>query len=208
MSTISRLLLTLALMSVLGSALAQTVYRWVDEEGEVHYGHSVPPEHARRGYEILGRDGIVRERVEPAPTTEELAERRAERRRARDLAREQRSQEARDRRLLATHSDEESILSAKEVELVTINSQRASIRVAVDQIEHRFERLMARAAEHSDAGRSVPPHLEEEINQARDDLRRLRGDLDWVDEREAEIRERYRNDLERFRELTGRDAGS
>jgi predicted nucleic acid-binding Zn-ribbon protein len=203
-----RLLLAILLLSGMLCAEAQTVYRWVDDHGEVHYGHAVPPEHARRGYEVLGRDGIVRERVEPAPTAEELEERRAQRRRAEELAQQQRSQEARDRILLITHGSEESIRSSMEMELVALNSQRASIRVAVDQVEHRFERLLAQAAEHSEAGRPLPATLEQSLEEVRAELRRLRSDQAALDEREETIRARYDSDIQRFHELMGRGAGS
>ena len=66
------LLLSLLLCSL---AFAQPVYRWVDDEGETHYGHSVPPEFKDRGYERLGPDGQVLQRVERALTDEERAER-------------------------------------------------------------------------------------------------------------------------------------
>jgi len=204
MSNSFRILLAAILLSGTMCAHAQTVYRWVDEDGEVHYGHSVPPEHTQRGYEVLGRDGVVRERVEPALTPDQLAERRAERARERELAERQRSQEARDRMLLVTHNSEDSIRNAMEMELVTLNSQRASIRVALDQVEHRFERLMAQAGEHSDEGRQVPARLQDSIEEVRAELRRLRADQSALDEREARVRDRYQADIERFRELMGR----
>ena len=203
-----RLLLTAILLSGMVCAHAQTVYRWVDEDGETHYGHSVPPEHAQRGYEVLGRDGIVRERVEPAPTQEELAERRVQRQRERELAEQQRSQQARDRMLLVTHNSEDSIRSSMEMELVALNSQRASIRVAIDQVEHRFEQLMAEAAEHSDEGRQVPARLQESIEETRAELRRMRADQSMLDDREETIRARYQSDIERCRELMGRGSES
>lgn len=203
-----RLLLATILLSGVLSAEAQTVYRWIDEDGEVHYGHSVPPEHTRRGYEVLGRDGIVRERVEPAPTADEVAERRAQRQRAQELAEQQRSREARDRMLLISHGSEQSILSSMEMELVALNSQRASIRVALDQVEHRFERLLSEAAEHSDEGQPVPARLQESLDDVRAELRRLRSDQAALDEREDTIRARYQEDIERFRELMGRGTGS
>ena len=208
MSNTFRILLAAILLTGTLCVHAQTVYRWVDEDGEVHYGHSVPPEHTKRGYEVLGRDGIVRERVEPAPTPDELSERRVQRERERELAELQRSQEARDRMLLVTHNSEDSILSSMEMELVALNSQRASIRVALDQVEHRFERLMAQAAEHSDEGRQVPASLQDSIEEVRAELRRLRADQSALDEREESVRARYQADVERFRELMGRGSES
>ncbi len=204
MSNSCRILLAAILLSGVMCAHAQTVFRWVDEDGEVHYGHSVPPEHTNRGYEVLGRDGVVRERIEPAPTSDELAERRAQRERNRELAEQQRSAEARDRMLLVTHNSEQSISRTMEMELVALNSQRASIRVALDQVEHRFERLLAQAAEHTDEGRPVPAQLQHSIEEVRTELRRLRADRAALDEREEHIRARHQSDVERFRELMGR----
>jgi uncharacterized protein involved in exopolysaccharide biosynthesis len=203
-----RLVLAAIMLMVASGVLAQTVYRWVDDSGEVHYGHSIPPEQARRGYEILGRDGVVRERVEPALTPEQLAERREERRRQEEEAARQRTQQTRDRILLTTYNSEQSLRNSMEMELVTINSQRSSIRVALDQVEHRFERLLERAAEHSDEGRAVPASLEASLEDVRAELRRLRTDLAALDDREQEVRERYRSNLERYRELMGRGGES
>ncbi len=208
MLNVFRITLATVLLALAVGALAQTVYRWVDDNGEVHYGHSIPPEQSRRGYEILGRDGIVRQRVEPALTPEQLAERREQRILQEEEAARQRTRESRDRMLLTTHTSEQSILSSMEMELVTINSQRSSIRVALDQVEHRFERLLERAAGYDDEGRAVPDSLQDSIEQVRAELRRLRADQAALDDREETIRERYQNDLQRFRELMGRGSES
>ncbi len=199
-----RIMLAMMLFTATAMASAQTVYRWIDDNGEVHYGHSIPPEQARRGYEILGRDGIVRERIEPALTPEQLAERREQRRLQDAEAARQRTRETQDRILLTIHTSEQSIVSSMEMELVTINSQRASIRVALDQVEHRFERLLESAAEHSDDGHDIPVSLQNSLEEVRAELRRLRSDLAGLDDREEIVRERYENDIQRYRELMGR----
>lgn len=199
------LIIAIALLAM-GDAAAQTVYRWVDDTGEVHYGHSVPPEYASQGYEVLRRDGTVRERVEPALTPEELAERRESRRRKKEEESRQRNQETRDRLLLATYRSEDALKSAMETQIVALNSQRASIRTAINQVERRFEHLIDRAAEHSRNNGKVPKDLEESISKVRAELRRLRTDLATLDEREKQVREESREDLERYRELTGAGA--
>lgn len=203
-----RMMLAVMLFMATTMASAQTVYRWVDDNGEVHYGHAIPPEQARRGYEILGRDGIVRERIEPALTPEQRAERQEQRRLQEEEAARQRTQESRDRMLLTTHTSEQSIISSMEMELITINSQRASIRTALNQVEHRFERLLESAAEHSEGGRSIPVSLQNSLEEVRAELRRLRVDLAALDDREELVRERYQGDLQRFRELMGRGGES
>lgn len=204
------LLLIILLFAAATTAHAQSsVYRWVDDEGEVHYGQSVPPEFKDYGYVRLGPDGTVRERVEPALSPEEIAERR--RRRAEEAEREaeQRSEETRDRMLLATYSSEADLKQALEMQIAGINSQRTSTRMALDLIETRFEKLVSRAARRDREGEGVPEQLSESIRETRRELRRLRADLERLDEREAKTRERFMADLQRYRELTGesRDSG-
>lgn len=185
-------------------AQAQSYYRWIDDAGEVHYGQSVPPEFADYGYDRLGPDGTVRERIEPALSPEEMAERRRQRARQARLETEQRNQETRDRMLRATYGSEQDLKDAMEMQIAGINSQRASTLMALELVENRFETLVGRAAGHSREGRTVPEPLQQSISETRRELRRLRADLVRLDERETETRERYMADLARYRELTGR----
>lgn len=203
----TRLFLIVTLFTLIAGSdvLAQTVYRWVDDQGEVHYGHAVPPEHAARGYERLGPDGVVRERVEPAMTPEQIAERREYMRRERERASAARDQESRDRLLLATYRSNEDLMASLERRLLSINSQRASIRTAIRLVDHRFENLVSRAAEHTRYADEVPDTLESSVAETRTELIRLRRDLAELDHREERTREEFRADLDRFRELTGGD---
>ncbi|NBB93961.1 MAG: DUF4124 domain-containing protein [Gammaproteobacteria bacterium] len=199
-----RLIASFLLLSALAvsTAVAQSYYRWVDDSGEVHYGQSVPPEYAAYGYERLGPDGTVRERVEPQLSPEEIAERRQQRAEQERREAEERNQETRDRMLLATYGSEEDLRDAMKMQLQGLESQRASTRMAVELVENRFETQIGRAARLSREGRPVPGRLQESIEETRTELRRLRADLDRLDEREAQTRERFMADLARYRELT------
>ncbi len=197
-------ILTIAVTMLLTtSAMAQTVYRWVDDRGEIHYGHAVPPEYAQRGFDRMGPDGQVRERIAPALTPEERAARDV--RMALDAERqaEQRSQDTRDRLLLASYSSEEDISNALNVQLTALNSQRGAIRASLRQASSRFENLVGRAAQLTREGQIVPSALNDSIDETRQDMRRLREALADIDEREAIIRQRFGDELVRFIQLTG-----
>lgn len=198
------LLLVLPLALAASTVHAQSVYRWVDDEGETHYGQTVPPEFKDYGYVRLGPDGMVRERVEPALSQEEIAERRRQRaQQARQEAAE-RSQEARDRMLLATYSSEEELRKTLDMQLAGLESQRASTRMALNLVENRFETLVGRAARLNREGRPVPDRLQTDIEETRAELRNLRGDLERLAERKQEAHDRFSANLERYRELTAR----
>lgn len=196
------LLLLLLLVLVAPVAEAQSVYRWVDDDGETHYGQTVPPEFKDYGYVRLGPDGTVRERVEPALSPEEIAERRRERAEQSRREAAERSREAQDRMLLATYSSEEDLREALNMQLAGIQSQRVSTHMALSLIENRFENLVGRAARLNRDGQAVPDGLQNDIDETRTELRSLRSDLVRLDQREAEARERFSTRLERYRELS------
>ncbi|MEE4330391.1 MAG: DUF4124 domain-containing protein [Wenzhouxiangella sp.] len=198
-----RLLLILLLMSASTGLMAQTVFRWVDENGEVHYGHAVPPEHTHRGYDRLRPDGTVAERIARTLTPEERAEIEREEARQAEAEAEQRSQDSRDRLLLASYDSEQDIRDQLDAQLRTLDTQRQSINQALGRVSERFESLITRAAQFSREGESVPPPLSQSIEATRRESRRLRDSLDELARREATLRQRYTAEMERFRQLTG-----
>lgn len=197
------LIVSLSLLLASSSALAQAYYRWVDDEGEVHYGQSVPPEFKDYGYVRLGPDGTVRERVEPALSPEEIAERRQQRAEEAEREAERRSQASRDRLLTATFSSEQALIDGMEMQLAGIESQRASTETALELMERRFETLVARAAPYHRREATVPANLQEGVKETRAELHRLREEIERLEQRKAETRQRFMADLERYRELTG-----
>src|SRR5690625_2076604 len=123
-----RTTLTIALTMILlaSTAQAQSVYRWVDDNGEIHYGDSVPTEYKDYGYVRLGPDGTVRERVEPALSPEEIIERRKRRAaQAREEA-EQRRRATQDRMLLATYRSEEELRLERDSRLAGIRNEQSA----------------------------------------------------------------------------------
>lgn len=51
---------------------AAQLYRWIDEQGNVHYTGKIPPSQSQRGHTELSDNGIRVRSVPPAKTAEEL----------------------------------------------------------------------------------------------------------------------------------------
>lgn len=196
-----RLSVLLILLLAGNLAMAQNVYRWTDERGEVHYGHSVPPEHAHRGYDRLGRDGSVRQSVAPSLTPEERAERSARMAQEAETEAERRDQENRDRMLLSAYRSVDDIMETMAMQLASVEADRRRINNALSSAMRRFENQIARAAQHSREGQDVPEQLTQSIHETRSETRQLRRQLDRLDQREDTIRGQYEAEAERFREL-------
>jgi len=61
-------------MPCITSPLQAKTFRWVDENGQVHYSDSIPPQEADRAYSVINKEGITVNSVEQAKTKEQLEE--------------------------------------------------------------------------------------------------------------------------------------
>jgi hypothetical protein len=201
----------LALGLVYGApAVAEDVYRWVDEDGKVHYGRTLPPEYANKPYDILNAQGVVIERV-----TDPLARQKAPKDEKGKVVVQEEPDEGDDDLLqsdqllvLRYHSIEE-IEEAMEVEVaqlkydtLLINQSRASAMTAlVGQVRS--------AANRQRAGLPVEAETENDINSLRQSIRRSERSLAALQEREEKIRASFLGHLERYRYLqAGGEPGS
>lgn len=183
------------------SLMAQSVYRWTDRDGQVHYGHAVPPEYRTQGYERLAPDGRVVERIAPAMTPEQRAEQAARMALQAELQAEQATVAARDRLLLAAYRSERDLLDSMEARLLAMDRQRETLETSHKHAIQRFEDLIGRAAALSRNAQPVPQSLEEAINATQADIRQVRGTLDDMTARRQDIASQYEADLERYRAL-------
>ena len=178
------------------------LYRWVDKNGQVHYGDSVPPEYAEQDRDILNKQGVPIGREEGLITPEEAAAMAA----AEKAERDEKKRKLRDRVLLQTYQSvkELEVLRDTRLELVdaqlTIQEQSlANLRAQRAQIE----RMAARYAPINDKADALP--LPEELAL---DLERSANDIDTQqanlvkrrEERES-IRLNFEADIARYKEL-------
>ena len=106
---------TLLACSLLCAPIANAwMYKWVDNEGKVHYGDSIPPEFSDKERKRINERGRTVKVFEAAKTPEEIAEakrleeiRLAELKKAEDQAR-------RDNVLMATFSNEEDMVKTRD----------------------------------------------------------------------------------------------
>ena len=62
-------ILALACVAWASPADAQRVYRWVDENGVVHFGDAIPPEYSKERHEVLDSRGARTTVHEEKPVT-------------------------------------------------------------------------------------------------------------------------------------------
>jgi len=204
----TKLLLPAVLLALLaGAAAAQSdkqkkLYRWVDKNGQVHYGDSVPAEYAEQDRDILNKQGLKVGREEGTITPEEAAAKAAEDKAARD----EQKRKLRDRVLLQTYQSvkELEILRDNRLELVdaqlTIQEQSLSnLRAQRAQIE----RIAARyaPANREPGAQPLPDEVALDLERAANDIVTQEGNLEKRRQERENIRQTFEADIKRYQEL-------
>jgi hypothetical protein len=185
-----------------GALDAQTVYKWVDENGDVHYSQTLPPERAQDAHDRLTADGLLAERVERVRTDQEREAIEQERARQREAAEQARLEAQQDRLFLAAFPTEADIKRAIESRRDNVQAERRSVLSLLEQARGRFASAVREAAEYERSGKQVPDHLSERIADARASVRDLDRRLDGIQNRLVELDKELSADLERHRRLT------
>lgn len=202
----SRLLLSLALIALAVSAQA-AFKKWVDENGVVHYGTSIPPEYAQKGHTQINERGIEIGHVERAKTRDEVArERELERLRAEQLKLEQ-EQRARDRVLLQLFRTEDDLLMVRDGKLQQVDAQIGLKQKQLDRLKQRLTKLQAQAASIERSGRKLNKKQQENLDATKT---QIESGYSYILDKEADklrISQHYGRDLERFQQLQRTQAG-
>lgn len=183
-----------------------TVYRWVDDEGIVHYDDSVPPEYAEQDKDILTDEGIKVGSIRGRKTAEELA---AEARAA-ELAEQEALQLRADNALLTTYLSVGEIQLHRDRRIELFQAQSRVTELFLSNLASRLEKLEREASRYlpysSDPDApQISPDLVEEIGYTRDTIDRHEANLQQFQTDEDSIVARFQGDINRFKVLKGID---
>jgi hypothetical protein len=185
-----------------GPADAQKLYKWVDANGQVHYGDSVPPEYANQDRDVLNQRGVAVGREEGAETPAE-AQAREEREKRAKAAQEQAQH---DRMLLQTYQnvDEIEMLRMRRIEL--IDSQIALQEQSLANLKARHAEQLQRASRFQPANKDpkappMPEGMADDIARAQSDIRTQEINLDKRRKERANVNAQFDADVARFKEL-------
>lgn len=194
--------LLLAAFAASAQAAEKKLYRWVDKNGQVHYGDTIPPEYAEQDRDVLNRQGVPVGREEGI-ITEAEAKAKAE---ADRLAREEAKRKLRDRVLLQTYQSvaELEVLRDRRLELVdaqlTIQEQSlANLRTKRAQLEKQATRF--KPANKSPGALALPQELALDLRQSASDIETQQANLIRRREERENIRLSFEADIVRYKEL-------
>ena len=194
--------------SVLMAALLLTaatadaaMYRWVDSNGRVHYGDTLPSTYQKSGAAEMNKQGSVIKRTQSEAERKAEAEHLAEQKRIQE---EEQKQAQLDRALTATYTSEAEIDLARDRALEHHKLAIKGAEIRFKAVEVNLAELNARVAAIQKSGRPVAPNLKEQVAQAANERLELKRTILTNEEAMVKVRERYETDKERFRTLKGR----
>lgn len=201
------LTLLASLLTLLAQPAAAAIYKWIDENGEVHYWDRVPPEHIRKEHRRLNPQGIEVELLEAAKTKAQLAREQELKQLRAEQQRILEEQRARDRVLLRTFRTEEDLLMARNGKLAAVDAQIKLANSNVKRLRTRLGNLQAQAAAVERRGGTLSRNLLRNIDQHRV---QIENSYHYIVNREQEkltISTRFEQDLQRFRQVQSLRAG-
>lgn len=179
--------LTLCLVSPKLSAQENYLYRYVNKDGVKVLDHSIPPEYAQKGYEVLSASGQLIKKVPAAPTGSEL-----------DKEKSEKALLERYAILLRRYSTIGDIERAKMRRLEDISTNILILRGNITSINLRIDELMTKAAKIERSGREVPAQLLVQLSDIRAELSVAQGRLDTRLREHEEVSSRYEQDAVTF----------
>jgi len=174
-------------------------YRWVDEQGVVHYGDHIPPEYATQDRAILNNEGVEVGHLDAQRTPEQQAAEVRERAAAM-------KQKQHDAFLINTYTSVKDIETLRDARLDQLKGQRTAAEQYVESLRVRLASLQSRAlgyrpySTREDAW-PMPDDLAENLVRTVNEMRAQRNALAAMSETETALRAQFQADIERYRQL-------
>ena len=172
-------------------------YRWVDEQGVVHYGDHIPPQYAAQDRSVLNADGIEVSHLDAQKSPEQAAA--AEKARTDVL-----KQRQHDSFLVSTYTSTKDIESLRDLRLEQLQGQRAASAQYVESLRARLGTLQVRSLTYlpySANARRMPDDVAENLVRTLNEVRQQTAALAATSEQEKDLRRQFDADIQRYREL-------
>lgn len=183
---------------------AGQVYRWVDENGTVHFGDQIPPEYAPVERQVLNQYGVPLKTEKGLLSEEEVAaEKKAAAERAAAIAAARR-----DEVLLSTYLSVEEIEALRNRRVELIDGQISITQNYLASLREKLRELQAEADNYKPysadpEAEPIDEKLARELTDTLDSIALYERTLADTRNRQGRVMLTFNADIARFRELKG-----
>jgi hypothetical protein len=192
--------LSAVLLSCAFSAQAK-MYKWVDENGQMHFGDKIPPKYLVKEHEELNEQGVTTKVREAAKTPEQKAEEKCLEREQKKAELEEKRKQQRDRVLLDTYTTERDLIVARDSRLDAVNSQINLAETIISDSNKKIESMEKQVTEIKASNREVPIDLYNRIDREKQQVAVQTKVMENHKKRSDEISVQFNGYIERFKVL-------
>jgi len=194
--------LFIALFFIVGASSTQAdFFRWVDDEGMIHYSDSMPPSQSQRQQDKLNETGVVVESISAPKTVGELEE---EARLAK-LEKEQKilkiETDKRDRMLVAMYLSVDDIEFVRDERISTVESAIEITKLRKRKFIKKLQDLDASEQRFKASGKEAPAWLVKSRAHYQEQLTNVDEIIEIKHKEKRGINNRFARDINRYLEL-------
>lgn len=183
---------------------SKKLYKWTDQQGNVHYSDQIPPEAKEYARERLSDQGVAVERTDRAKTPEELAAEKAAVDKAEAEAKLAEDQRKADEALVNSYASEEDLTRAYKQRLDLLGQTIDARNIEIAAREQSLQTLVAQAAEMERSGRTVSDALKQMIASERVEIDRQKAFLVKKEAEKITAKTDYDRDMARYKTALAR----
>jgi hypothetical protein len=196
------ILFTLSFLLISSSFSVQAkMYRWVDEDGQMHFGDKIPPKYVVREHDELNEQGIKIKHREAAKTPEEKAEEKRLEKEREKAALIVKKKKQRDRVLLDTYTTERDLVLARDSRLDAVGSQIQLAETIISDSNNKIESMEKKITQIRASNREVPLALYDRLDGEKQQVAVQTKVMENHKKRRDEISEQFNGYIERFKVL-------
>ena len=135
------------------------MYKWVDEDGQMHFGDKIPPKYLVKEHDELNEHGVKVKHQAAAKTAEEKAEERRLKYEQKKAALIEKKKKQRDRVLLDTYTTERDLIVARDSRLDAVDSQIHLAETIISDSNKKIEAMDKQIVQIQASNRQVPLDL-------------------------------------------------
>jgi hypothetical protein len=174
-------------------------YRWIDEQGVVHYGDRIPPQYATKERAVLNSQGVEVRHMEAQRTPEQAA---ADARIHQDIMR----QKQHDAFLLSSYTSVKDIEALRDLRLDQLQAQKSAAQQYVESLHGRLSTLQDRAKVFKPyntrpGAHRLPDDVAEDLVHTLNELRTQSNIVANKNEEESTLKDQFQADIDRYVQL-------
>ena len=190
--------LSVVLLSCAFSAQAK-MYKWVDENGQMHFGDKIPQKYMTKEHDELNERGMKVRHKEAEKSAQEKAEAQRLEEERKQAALEAEKQKKLDQVLLDAYDSENDLVAARDSRLDAVASQIKLSEAIIAESNKKIKSLEERVAEIQKSGRVVPENLYANIKNEKQYVATQTRVMASHKKRSSEISKKYNGYIKRFR---------